>query len=95
MGKTTAYDIERKQGDPNPVMHVGHRAAWEHYVRGNVVSESSVTLITNILSACSAMAHPKDDDEERNEEKQRGHRVYSVMGTKNVIYTYMNLYGRL
>ena len=62
MGKKTAYDIERKQADPNHVMHVGHRAAWKHYVRGNAVSEFSVTLIANILSARSAMAHHKDDD---------------------------------
>ena len=53
MGKKTAYDIERKQAEPNRVIPVGHRVAWKHYVRGNVVSEFSVTLITNIVSACS------------------------------------------
>ena len=53
------------------VLHVGHRAAWKHYIRGNVVSESSVTLITNLLSACSAMSHHKDDDEERDEQEEQ------------------------
>ena len=63
--------IARKSADPSRVQHVGHSAAWKHYIRGNVVSESSVTLITNFLSACSAMAKHKDDDEERDDQDQQ------------------------
>lgn len=63
----TTRTMARKQADPIRVMHAGHRAAWKHYVRGNVVFESSVTLITNLFSVCSAMAHHKDEDEERKE----------------------------
>jgi hypothetical protein len=46
---------------------VGHRAAWKHYIRGNVVSETSVTLITNFLNACSAMAKHKEADDEQDD----------------------------
>ena len=49
--------LRRKTPDPSKVQHVGHRAAWKHYIRGNVISESSVTLIANLLSVCSAMAN--------------------------------------
>ena len=63
--------MARKQADPARVVHVGHRASWKHYIRGNVLSESSVTLIANILSAFSAMQHHKDDDEERNEDGEQ------------------------
>ena len=63
--------MTRKQADPNRVLHVGHRAAWKWYIRGNVVSESSVTFIANILSACSAMQHHEEDDDERNEDEEQ------------------------
>ena len=61
-----------------------------HSVGGNVVSESSVTLIANIFSACSAIAHHKDDDYERNEQNQTGHRIYSVM-VRNKCYKYIHI----
>ena len=63
--------MARKQADPSRVLHVGHRAAWKYYIRGNAVSESSVALITNLWSACSAMANHKDDDEERDDQDQQ------------------------
>ena len=31
--------IARKTGDPSRALHVGDRAAWKHYLRGNVLSE--------------------------------------------------------
>ena len=67
----TRRKLARKQADPSRDLHVGHRVAWKHYIRGNVVSESSVALITNLLSTCSAMAHHNDDDEERHEEEKQ------------------------
>ena len=63
----TRYKIMRKSADPNRVEVVGHRKAWKHYIRGNVVSETSVTLITNFLNACSAMAKHKEEDDERDD----------------------------
>ena len=63
--------MSRKQVGPSRVQHVGHRAAWKYYIRGNVIYESSVTLITNLLSACSAMANHKDDEEERDDQDQQ------------------------
>jgi len=49
---------------------VGFRAAWKHYVRGNIVSESAAQLIRNFLTACIAYTgQEEDEDEEKTKDK--------------------------
>ena len=46
---------------------VGYRAAWKHYVRGGVGSESTAQLIRSYLQVCNANRTHEDEEEEADQ----------------------------
>ena len=79
---TTKYGIKYE--------NVGFRAAWKHYVRGNVVSECAVKLIRNYLTTCSTHKHGDDEEEEEPGDNVRkninwAHEPLSVQKVQNII----------